>query len=240
MVPGMLELLSEVLNTFDFIFIMLGIVALAGIFGFAFDKKILNKRFWTIFLPVLIIFNFFYYLFVSIILPEIFPIDKGIKMSILSLFNIFYYLPLAFYILRRDKIWNGQEYSNYSLWKLLFFILVFYVYTPNFLLIFTSPAELNWYEKLDIIWGLLLLIGVYGFAWKKPLFQDILWKSFCIVYAVWYIVFWFLPHSQPYRIMLDFVNNPILIIIGVLLSLLYFSALYLYAFKSKDVWEQKA
>jgi hypothetical protein len=233
------------LNIADSLVSLANYTAIAGIFGLAFDKKILNKKFWSFFLPILILSNFLYFTFFPF-LHQI-PGDKQINTMLLGLImgvtsfllNIGIYLPLAFYAFKRNKLWTNNETEQYSLWKLVFFWVLFYQCIPAYLFyLLPSFSSLYIYEKVDYLLAIFLIIGLYGFALKKKFFNSIFWKFFSISYFVWLIVFFVLPHSNLINILIRQYYNIWNLISVVLHIIPPIAALYLYGFKSNEIWSQ--
>jgi len=232
-------------NIFDLGHSILDILSLVGIFGFAWNKKIFNKKFWKIFLPLIIIFNFIYSLTLPLIHLNPFSNEShhhiptlvlGVIMAISSIFNVLIYLPLIFYGFKRNNLWDNVEIKTYSRWK-IFFIFILFSAVYNYLLLSLHLKSLNLYERFDFAVAIILSIGLYCFAWNKKFFNKIFWQIFLVAYFVWLIAFFFLfPHSEIMNILI--LNN--FSIITTIWAGITFAfgmvALFNYAFRSKNIW----
>lgn len=77
----------EAIDYFDYIFWSL---ALAGVFGYSFSKNILNNNFWKLFLPFIVVWDFYIIDYVIIRDPEILSEEYGVGFIIFT--AIFYFL----------------------------------------------------------------------------------------------------------------------------------------------------
>ncbi len=87
----------------------------------------------------------------------------------------------------------------------------------------------NW-ELINIPISIIGLIGVVAFAFKKVIFKPRFWKVWFIVFTLWGILF---SIFSSY----DFFECGIgVVITGSLICLPGYLALFLYGYRSKEIW----
>lgn len=240
-------------NLFDCLYTqVLYPIAIIGVFGFAYHKKLINKRFWQIFFPSFVTMSFIYNLTMFYLHRNVFNFNdfKGLEdgsiflfisigFAIASLFNISLYLPLGFYAFKRNKFWQDTEIKNYSLWKILFFISFMNFFSELFILpAFKYPFFLN--EKIDLFVSVISLIGIYGLAWEKKLLSKLFWQVFTVFSVIWTLSLFVLPHSE---VLLTIIHNNISIagVLSVLIAYLPITlGLLAYSFTSDKIWESSS
>ncbi len=78
---------SEALDYFDYLF---WLIALIGVFGYCYGKRILTKKFWQIFLPFIIIWDLFIAFYEIDLEPEL---QEPILLSIVIIIYFVILLP---------------------------------------------------------------------------------------------------------------------------------------------------
>jgi hypothetical protein len=124
-------------------------------------------------------------------------------------------------------------------WKIYFFILLF-------LLLF-SYADImykvaTFFDYADIIISLIALLGLFGYSFQRKIYARKLWSTWFIVIIIWDVV-----HNMFITKLLGLAQNNIQFglaeyLLGMLIVLPEYIALYLYGYKSTDLWkgEQKS
>ena len=118
-------------------------------------------------------------------------------------------------------------------WKIYFFILtglllVLYAIT------FSGPLE-GVLHYLDVPISTVALVGVYGYAFKKPIGHHNLWKIWFFVIVLWDGFYNLIPPESAVFKPVDLVA----ILIGYGIIIPGYVALYLYGFRSQPLWERK-
>lgn len=118
-------------------------------------------------------------------------------------------------------------------WKIYFFILtglllVLYAIT------FSGPLE-GVLHYLDVPISMVALLGIYGYAFKRPIGHYNLWKIWFFVIVLWDGFYNLIPFKaavfQP--------SDLVAILIGYGIIIPGYVALYLYGFRSQSLWERK-
>jgi hypothetical protein len=116
LVLEILDIISEILAPtkpgYDFILdILIYPITIVGIFGFVYQKKILFKRFWLVWLPILFSYDIYG---ISTFIKDIFyeskvslpPIFIMISVTIIIVLLFFQYMALLTYALKSKHLWN--------------------------------------------------------------------------------------------------------------------------------------
>jgi len=132
---------------------------------------------------------------------------------------------------------NSVDDTPKKRWK-VFFWLVFVLEIFSIISFFTD-AELNIYEAVaELIFYSFVLIGLYGFAYKKRIFKAMLWRIFIpllLVYDIYSIAtVEFGPTEDKNEFIILAIFTAVIIIP---LMLFQYMALIKYAFKSTDLWK---
>lgn len=94
----------EVLN------LVIDVIALIGLFGFCWEKKIFKRLFWKTFLPICIIWSVLYQLFIPdiqkvYVAPYLGWFELADRIFSLSI-NILLFIALYLYGFRRTELWE--------------------------------------------------------------------------------------------------------------------------------------
>jgi hypothetical protein len=90
--------------------IPLSLIALAGLFGFAYEKSILMKTFWQALLPVVVVWD----LFANFLWNGVSGLRDFAWLEIVFVIAVYYmlfsaeYVALYLYAFRSEKIWNKE------------------------------------------------------------------------------------------------------------------------------------
>jgi hypothetical protein len=119
-------------------------------------------------------------------------------------------------------------------WKIYFIILSFLLLIAYFDIISKGST---FFDYLDIIISLIALLGLFGYSFRKQIFEMRLWQTWLFVIVNWDILYnLVLTHTlgvAQNNIKLGFIEY----IISVFMVLPEYIALYLYGFKSSDLWK---
>jgi len=119
-------------------------------------------------------------------------------------------------------------------WKIYFWILVV-------LLAFYHPSVgfPRIWEVLNLVIDVIAIVGLYGFCWEKRILARLFWRGFLPICMIWTVLYQhFIPDIQkvyvaPYPGWFELADR----IFSLLMAILLFVALYLYAFKRSKLWE---
>jgi hypothetical protein len=101
---------------FDFVDVIISLIALLGLFGYSFQRKIYEKKLWQIWLFVIIIWDVIYNLLLTHTLGVA---QNSIKLSLGGyIFNMLTLLPeyfaLYFYGYQSSDLWNDHNNAIHS------------------------------------------------------------------------------------------------------------------------------
>lgn len=104
------------------------------------------------------------------------------------------------------------------------------------------------FKDLDFLFTIVMLMGLFGYAFKKRFLAQSFWKIWIFVIVVWDFLYGF------YIINYDMKNDPeiielmshnLLAVIAVIIALIIIAfilpsyiAVYLYGFRSNDIWDR--
>lgn len=109
------------------------------------------------------------------------------------------------------------------LWK-IYFVFLAILSVPLYL----SGASGESAEfVVDLGFFVVLMIGVFGFAWKRKVFTSAVWRIFFPICVIWNM-------GHAYY---TFDGLPTLILTAIYFPTLI--ALFLYAFRSRDIWNRE-
>ncbi|MDH5766482.1 MAG: hypothetical protein OEZ38_10750 [Gammaproteobacteria bacterium] len=120
-------------------------------------------------------------------------------------------------------------------WKIYFFFILF-LSLISYLGIFTIP-EAGLTEYISVLFWITGTIGLFGFVFLKRILNPGFWLNFLVVYIIFSVAYYFLTSINLSEGMTD---NEYLItnIIGWIISLPGYIALYLYSRASNIPWTQ--
>ena len=84
-------------------------------------------------------------------------------------------------------------------------------------------------EYFNIAITLISLIGLMAFAFRKTLFRVLFWKVWFIFYLLSEILFYIFVYHHLYE-------DKLLFMVSFVFSLPFYMALFLYAYRSNDIW----
>jgi hypothetical protein len=124
-------------------------------------------------------------------------------------------------------------------WKIYFVALVIF-FVWSYIGIFSDRVTA--YDYLDIPFTVISMTGLYGYVFKKCFLYSGFWKMFLFIIIIWDFLYNYYSAS---KVDLSEVGEaaPILLVIAVLVGLCIilpaYIALYLYGFRSKDLWDRE-
>ena len=129
-----------------------------------------------------------------------------------------------------SNIGTNQPRNRAMAWKVYFWFLTA-VLVALYALTFSQSAPAI-YNYLDIPISLIALIGLYGYAFKKPIGHYNFWKIWLVAVVLWDISF---NLVLPGRTVADPLNMAFFLIWSAII-LPEYVALYLYGFRSQPLW----
>ena len=119
-------------------------------------------------------------------------------------------------------------------WKSYFVLLsLLYVGTLASILADSSPSSL--FHYVDSFISGVALAGVFGYAFRKKLLHERFWCVLLPIFVVWDI--WFNKNAYPEGFP-SLTHQIVYVMLWIFIFLEYF-ALYLYGYRSKDIWTRK-
>ncbi len=108
----------------------------------------------------------------------------------------------------------------------MFWKTYFWVITSLIIVGYASEGFSSYWEIIDLPVLICALVGLFSYAYKKRIFNKIFWKSFLPIYIIW---------DLTYNLVLspEYSEEPIetiVILIGLIIALLLYIALFKYAF----------
>jgi hypothetical protein len=123
-------------------------------------------------------------------------------------------------------------YKLYLWFTLIIFGSVFYE------LYFLNEAGI--FEYIDIPFTIFGLIGLFGYVYKKAIFNITIWKWYFFIIIIWDIVYTIFLFDTHITQDLSLGVKTGIFIFGFALFLPYYVALYLYGYKSDCVWNNQS
>lgn len=130
---------------------------------------------------------------------------------------------------------NMKQLLDRFLWKILF------VFSILMQISGITKIPLRFYDIFDFFFSSFCLIGLFGFAWRKRILIKSIWQVTAFLYVFWTFVYAFifipsqkLPDGSIGQINILWVN-----IVSLILFLPWFISLFLYGYKSIEVWYPK-
>ena len=236
--------LAEELNIYLLFFLSPAIILLVVIILHTFRKKLWNRLFWQI-------------VFAFVVPLQLIIITLEIKLSF-YIFDLLIELLvcLAFYLyaFRDYNIWQDQNarVSQSCFWKGCFY---FFVAINIFLLILPLWVEIpelesspKWLEYSDYSFYLIALLCLYAFSWQQRIFKPRFWQIFFVVHIAYTLVTSVyvitlpnveLPNEPESEITLGETIEFFTYLYWIPVYLSTYIANYLYAFKSKALWQKQ-
>ncbi len=119
-------------------------------------------------------------------------------------------------------------------WKVYFWILLAVV---SLSLVCTGFSRI--WEITNAIFCAIGIVGVWGFVWDFRIIHQLFWKIFAIAFITWNLIYLFLI-STPAKVAA--IDPPVAfrifdITFSLTLTTLWLVALFLYSFRSRDLWD---
>ncbi len=89
---------------------------------------------------------------------------------------------------------------------------------------------------IDFFASIISLIGLFGYVYKKPIFRSVIWKVWFIICIGWQL-YYFTLTDIPDNSEIPIVGKIIFMIIFIAFMFPFYLALYLYGYKSDQLWE---
>lgn len=126
-------------------------------------------------------------------------------------------------------------YKKIYFWILVTFFLIGFWGARNLLEISSTTINI-----LNYISGTLFFVGVAGYIWKKKIFNEVFWKIFFPLYIIGSFV---LAYTQHITMSIIVDHDATASLVGIIISIVFLIPgvvfLYYYAFKSKEIWDNK-
>jgi hypothetical protein len=107
-------------------------------------------------------------------------------------------------------------------WKIYFFFIVL-LSVPLYL---GGASGQSVEFAIDLAFFVVLMVGFCGFAWRKKIANSLFWKLFFPVCVIWNLGHAYYTFDGVFTVVVTAIYLPTLI------------ALFLYAFRSEDLWNQ--
>ena len=120
-------------------------------------------------------------------------------------------------------------------WRIYFFICLFLYFGDILLRLLVTGFRLDWlsFSVNYIIPYCVIVIGIYGFAYSRKIINALFWKIVFIVSIIWEIIDYInYDDIEPFTI-----DKFDIIFFLIVLPTVY--GLFVYAFKSKELWGNK-
>ena len=134
-------------------------------------------------------------------------------------------------------------------WKVFFYLIfVFNIFSISLIVGYLGVDNINKFFLLmlviDLITTSVLLISLYAFCWHKKIVNQKFWKIIFILFLIIEFIGLFinqdLSNKELSKISVDMASasNPIVdIVVYMIFAVPMFIALYLYVFKSPNIWK---
>ncbi len=132
-------------------------------------------------------------------------------------------------------------------WKIYFVIFATYLIIAQF----DTPRYLHKtiYDYLNILMTIISLLGLHRFAANKAILSKRLWAYWFFMAASWHIPYEYYLRDIQLYMHIEYARSPFFNINSLsdlfaflrptIIRLPLFAGLYLYAFRSKQLWEEK-
>lgn len=124
-------------------------------------------------------------------------------------------------------------------WKIYFWFLSVLL-VISYAMIFTGQPAI--WDLIDVLISAPALLGFFAYSFRKPLFNQKFWKCWFVIFIVWDVVYnliitEYLGLAQQYEGSEESTITEMLI--GYIIFLPEYIALYLLAFKADHIWGNK-
>jgi hypothetical protein len=133
-------------------------------------------------------------------------------------------------------------------WNIYF--VIFAIYLISIYLPFPASSYKTFFDYLNMPITLISLIGLYGLASKRTIFLRRVWAYWFYGAATWHFLYeYYLRHilfsayfeSPLSRVFsIHSLTDIFVLLFPTLIRLPLFAGLYLYAFRSDDLWERES
>ena len=118
-------------------------------------------------------------------------------------------------------------------WKFYFIVLcivnIFSITTVKFRI----------FEFVDTIFSIIFLLGFWGMAWQKKIWEMSIWKTFFICFIFWNVIYtYFITMPIFYNVPQNFLPQWLIASINLFIFAPGILALYFYSFKNTKLWEK--
>ncbi len=126
------------------------------------------------------------------------------------------------------------------LWKIYFWFIVILISMSFF---DTFMLGMSYVDFFDLAFTIISCIGFFGFIYKKTFFSKAFWKKWLFIIIIWDIIYNTLlqDYSELISEFSDLSTIEILVsmAIGIMIIIPYYVAIYLYGYKSFELWNEK-
>ena len=124
-------------------------------------------------------------------------------------------------------------------WK-MFFLLMLLLQIASVYLVFNDimKDDYDYFDILDLFIYPFILLALFGYAFKKAFFQQLVWKIFFTISLIIDALFLFFEFSTTPELTDNLIVISIAFAILTPLFLLQYLALYRYGFTKKEPWDQ--
>ena len=119
-------------------------------------------------------------------------------------------------------------------WKIYFWVLTILVTAFYFAVGF----QYEW-MVIGLVIDFIVIIGLFGFCWKRRIFCKLFWKIFFVWNLIWanfckhFLPELEIPEHKIYTQSFEMFDR----VFTLTLIILWLIALFLYAFRSSDIWD---
>lgn len=136
---------------------------------------------------------------------------------------------------------SGRSAAWSAFWKIYFFALLAIDLAAPFLMP-EFYVDLSILLTVDTIMMLIGFIGLFGYSWQERIFTRSFWIGYCAAFLLYCIAVFFVPMTPG---MMNAVtkNLPHILAVGIPIAILHLpmvAAMFLYPFKSKEIWGGEA
>jgi hypothetical protein len=255
--------LVAISTTKNFIFELLFVciiesILLITVYLYTYQKKIFNSLFWKIIFALVIPIRFFF------LIAETIQILQTESYIVNLIFNLIFYTPMLFscfalylYAFKFMKNKKTALKTNSLLWKMYFWLIsvttIFLFFAPKNDPNFQIEGWLKLIDIIDIPLSIIGIICLYAFIWQRKILKRIFWKIFFIAnisFSVLTIPYGFSILKAEMIQAPEFATSgsneaQVYLLVAFILIILFlpfipaFIANYLYAYKSKEIWQKQ-
>jgi hypothetical protein len=96
----------------------------------------------------------------------------------------------------------------------------------------------RFWDIFDLVLSSFFMIGLFGYAWRKRIFNKAIWQGSFLINIVWSIIYLFIVRVgiKSADGTIELMSDPWVISISIVLMFPSFISLYFYGFKSNKIW----